>query len=727
MALNAKKTKRLAWFAAVLVLFVCGLAYAAEETVEEILRRPPLAPHYTVRDLDLNVRVVSMLCQFHYAPATIDAKRSSMWFNEYFRSLDYARMYFLDSDIEEFRSYETVLGDNANLKRRVDFALKVYERLLLRVQQWAVYSVAAVNAPHDFTVSESIKTDYKNLPWCETKEELEDLWRRRVKNALLAEELAAEEDAKKAKLKEEKGEEPEKKDIHILPPKERLIRTYARTYKRRLEVESIEVMEIFLSSLAKTFDPHSVYMAPETKENFDIDLSLSLQGIGATLSTKDSYVVVVSVVPGGPADRDGRLKEGDRIVAVAQDGAEPVDVIDMKLSRVVNQIRGKSGTKVHLTILEEGSNTPKLITIVRDKVELKDAEAQSDVKNIKLPDGRDARVLVIYLPSFYADFGARNSGNKEYKSSSRDVRKLLEDGVKGGGIDGVVLDFRGNGGGSLDDAVTLAGLFFKDGPVVQVRDQQGRARHLTDRDKDVVYEGPLMVMVDHFSASASEIVTAALQDMGRALVVGDTTTHGKGTVQNAYDLDRAFARNRLSKDGGMGSLKLTIAKFYRINGQSTQVNGVTPDITFRSFADCMETREETLPYVLPWDEIEPTKYETFHEVAAVKDELRAKSQARVAAADDFKEYFNDIDFYKQLRDKKEVPLNKSERKAFQADEEKASKMIQKFQAQRKNSRKKSRLAASQKKDEEEKIENAHDLILDESLRIMGDYIMKVKK
>ncbi len=727
MALKAKKMNRLALVAAVLALFVFGSARAAEETVEEILKRPPVAPLSTNRDLDLNRRVVTMLCQFHYTPGQVDAKRSSMWFNEYFRSLDYTRMYFLDSDIEEFRSYETVLGDMTNLKRRVDFAFKVYERLLQRVQQWAVYSVAAVNMPHDFTQSESIPTDYKNLPWCETKEELQDLWRRRVKNALLAEELAAEKDAEKAKLKEEKGEEPEKKDIHILPPKERLIRTYARTYKRRLEVESIEVMEIFLSSLAKTFDPHSVYMAPETKENFDIDLSLSLQGIGATLSTKDSYVVVVSVVPGGPADRDGRLKEGDRIVAVAQDGAEPVDVIDMKLSRVVNQIRGKSGTKVHLTILEEGSNTPKQITIVRDKVELKDAEAQSDVKTIKLEDGRDARVLVIYLPSFYADFGARNSGNKDYKSSSRDVRKLLEAGVKDGGIDGVVLDFRGNGGGSLDDAVSLAGLFFKAGPVVQIRDQQGRARHLTDKDSDVVYEGPLMVMVDHFSASASEIVTAALQDMGRALVVGDTTTHGKGTVQNAYDLDRAFARGRTNLEGGMGSLKMTIAKFYRINGQSTQVRGVTPDITFRSFADCMETREETLPYVLPWDEIQPTKYDTFSEVAAVKDDLRAKSQARVAQAEDFKEYFNDIDFYKQLRDKKEVPLNKSERKAFQADEEKASKMIQKFQAQRKNSRKKSRLAANQNKDDEEKIENAHDLILDETLRIMGDYIMKVKK
>ena len=583
--------------------------------------------------------------------------------------------------------------------------------------------MAAVDADHDFTLSESIATDYKNLPWCETKEELQDLWRRRVKNALLSEELAAEKDAEKAKLKKD-GEEEEKKDIHLLPPKERLKRSYARTYKRRLEVESIEVMEIFLSSLAKTFDPHSVYMAPETKENFDIDLSLSLQGIGATLSTKDSYVYVVSVVPGGPADRDGRLKEGDRIVAVAQDGAEPGDVIDMKLSRVVNQIRGKSGTKVHLTILEEGSNTPKQITIVRDKVELKDAEAQSDIKSIKLGNGKEARVLVIYLPSFYADFGARNSGNKEYKSSSRDVRKLLEEGVKNGGIDGVVLDFRGNGGGSLDDAVSLAGLFFKAGPVVQIRDQQGRTKHLTDKDKDVVYEGPLMVMVDHFSASASEIVTAALQDMGRALVVGDTTTHGKGTVQNAYDLDRAFANRGVSLEGGMGSLKLTIAKFYRINGQSTQVRGVTPDITFRSFADCMETREETLPYVLPWDEINATKYDKFTEVAGLKNELREKSQARIAQAPDFQEYLNDIDFYKQLREKKEVSLNKSERKAFLEDEEKASKMIQKFQAQRKNSRKKSRLNPNQK---EEKIEDAHDLILDETLRIMGDYLMKVQK
>ena len=723
MAFEKKQLRNLVKTAAVLILFIFGAVHGAEETVEEMLSKPPVAPQHTSRDLDLNRKVVSLLCQFHYSPGTVDAKRSSLWFNEYFRSLDYTRMYFLDSDIEEFRSYETVLGDTTNLRRRIDFAFKVYGRLLQRVQQWAVYSVAAVDADHDFTLSESIATDYKNLPWCETKEELQDLWRRRVKNALLSEELAAEKDAEKAKLKKD-GEEEEKKDIHLLPPKERLKRSYARTYKRRLEVESIEVMEIFLSSLAKTFDPHSVYMAPETKENFDIDLSLSLQGIGATLSTKDSYVYVVSVVPGGPADRDGRLKEGDRIVAVAQDGAEPVDVIDMKLSRVVNQIRGKSGTKVHLTILEEGSNTPKQITIVRDKVELKDAEAQSDIKSIKLGNGKEARVLVIYLPSFYADFGARNSGNKEYKSSSRDVRKLLEEGVKNGGIDGVVLDFRGNGGGSLDDAVSLAGLFFKAGPVVQIRDQQGRTKHLTDKDKDVVYEGPLMVMVDHFSASASEIVTAALQDMGRALVVGDTTTHGKGTVQNAYDLDRAFANRGVSLEGGMGSLKLTIAKFYRINGQSTQVRGVTPDITFRSFADCMETREETLPYVLPWDEINATKYDKFTEVAGLKNELREKSQARIAQAPDFQEYLNDIDFYKQLREKKEVSLNKSERKAFLEDEEKASKMIQKFQAQRKNSRKKSRLNPNQK---EEKIEDAHDLILDETLRIMGDYLMKVQK
>ncbi|MCR4572748.1 MAG: carboxy terminal-processing peptidase [Lentisphaeria bacterium] len=718
-----EKGIHLACLAAVVLIFAQGAVFGAEETVEEMLKRPPKAPQFNSRDLDLNRRVVNFICQYHYTPGKIDAQRSSVWFNEYFRSLDYTRMYFLESDIEDFRSYETILGDGTNLRRRVDFAFKVYERLLERMQQWAVYSVEAVYAEHDFSLSESIRTDYKEMPWCKTKEEQKDLWRRRVKNALLADQLGEEKNAEEAKKKAEKGEETETKDIHLLPPKDRLAQSYARAYKRRLDVESIEVMEIFLSSLTKTYDPHSVYMAPETKENFDIDLSLSLQGIGATLSTKDSYVVVVSIVPGGPADRDGRLKEGDRIIAVAQDGAEPVDVVDMKLGKVVSQIRGKSGTKVHLTILEEGSNTPKQITIVRDKVELKEAEAQSEVKTIKLENGKDAQVLVIYLPSFYADFGARNNGDKDYKSSSRDVRKLLEKGVKNGGIDGVVLDFRGNGGGSLDDAVSLAGLFFKEGPVVQIRDQQGGVKRLMDRDKDVVYEGPLMVMVDHFSASASEIVAAALQDSGRALLVGDKTTHGKGTVQNAYDLDRSFGMRRISQDGGFGSLKMTIAKFYRINGQSTQVRGVTPDITFRSFADCMETREETLPYVLKWDEIEPTKYPTFTEVASLKDDLRQKSEARVAAAADFQEYFNDIDFYKQLREKKEVSLNKSERKAFMASEEKASKMVQKFQAQRKNSRKQSR----QSKKKEEKIEDAHDLILDETLRIMGDYLMKVQK
>ncbi|NLG14757.1 MAG: carboxy terminal-processing peptidase [Lentisphaerae bacterium] len=708
------------------VIVACHVAIGAEETIEEMLDRLPVVSKRTQKDAMLNRRVVSLLSLHHYNAGQVDEKRSSQWFNEYFKSLDYTKNLFLASDIEDFRSYESILGNDGNYKARLDFAFNVYERFLQRLREFAIFSVKCVDGEHDFTQKEYLDTNYKEMTWCSTRQELEDLWRRRVKNALLVEELAQEKAAKEAaekpegKAEEKKVEEEGVKAAVVLSPKERMKRSYARNYKRRAEVDSIEVMEIFLNALARTYDPHSAYMAPETKENFDIDMSLSLQGIGATLTTKDSYVTIVSVVPGGPAERDGRLKEGDRIVAVAQDGEEPVDVVDMSLNRVVRQIRGKKGTKVHLTILAEGSNTPQLITIVRDEVKLTESEAQSEVRTLPMGDGKTARVLVLYLPKFYADFAARNKGDKNYKSSSRDVRELLEKGVGEGGIDGVILDFRGNGGGSLEDAVKLAGLFFEEGPVVQIRNQIGKISRLEDPDKTVQYEGPLMVMVDKFSASASEIVAAALQDTGRALVVGDKMTHGKGTVQNVLDLDRQFRNSsrivNLADMGGNGSLKLTVAKFYRVNGESTQVKGVSPDIVFPAYTDYMETEEGALPFALPWDKIEPDKYPEFNQVRPAIPALRKASADRLEKASNFKEYVENIEFFGNLRKRKQLPLDKVERQGFISDEETATKMLQKFQAQRKNARKR---GTSEKIEE---IKDAYDLILDETLQIMGDLI-----
>ena len=476
------------------------------------------------------------------------------------------------------------------------------------------------------------------------------------------------------------------------------------------------------------FDPHSAYMAPATKDNFDIDMSLSLQGIGATLTSIGPYTVVDSVVSGGPADKNGQLKEGDRIVAVAQDGEEPVDVVDMPLNRVVSQIRGPKNTMVHLTVMPEGSNSKQIVSILRDEIKLKDQEAQAEIRLLKNPEGEgDFRVLVLYLPTFYSDFSARSRKEEDYTSSSRDILRHINKAKAEGELDAVVLDLRGNGGGSLDEAVKLAGLFLDGGPVVQVKYYRGQIEKLSAPNRSAAYKGPLCVLVDKFSASASEIVAAALQDSGRALVLGDKSTHGKGTVQTVFELERdaqiRLASALLQKQA-IGSLKFTIGKFYRINGSSTQVKGVIPDLVFPAFSDHMEVGEARLPHVMPWDEIAAAKYK----LSAYSEQNRAALPAlqefiqqymHDSAA--FTEFLADVKFYAELRRQKLLPLELEERQAYQKKEKEAAAMYRKFQAQRKNSSRSRRARRNQEKlDAELESESVppQDLILDASLAVM---------
>ncbi len=690
-------------------------------TPEEILAQPVTAKTGGLQEQIAGRVVTDIISRSHYQPHAIDPALSAQWFNAYFETLDPGKMFFYQSDIDRFRPFE---GDLWNTKQHLvnlDFAFKVYELYLHRVREWAIFSCKALKETHDYSVDEALPIDIKALTWCKDEAEIHDLWRRKVKNALLNDEI----------VEAQKKEEAQKKDKTYEPPTEdaatRLAKSYAHIYKRKLESEPLDILEIFLSSLTTLYDPHSNYMAPETKESFDINMRLSLQGIGATLSSMDSYTTIVDIVPGGPADKDGRLKAGDRISAVAQDGEDPVDVTDMSLNKVVKLIRGPKGTTVHLTILPEGSNTPQLIDIVRDEVKLTEQEAQSEIREITVDEDAKADVLVIYLPSFYADFGGKKDGKDDYKSTTRDIRNLIESRKAEKGMpNGLILDLRGNSGGSLDEAISLTGLFTgRQVPVVQIRQGNNRIIQKDSPNEEALYTGPMLVLVDKHSASASEIVAAALQDMGRAFVIGDQSTHGKGSVQTILDLNNypivAKSKSR-QPDLDIGSLKLTIAKFYRINGSSTQEKGVTPDIIFPSFYDYMELGESKIPHCLPWDTIDPVKsYPRNELLATMLPKLKEASTQRREQNQLFKEYLQDIAYFKQWHDIKALPLERTARNAYNDMEEKATGMRRKFLALSKQTR--DRLNRNKGVEGTTLLDpDALDLILEESLQIMGDIL-----
>ena len=706
------------------VFLLCwNVSMAAEDSVQEMLALEVALPNASLREKLVGKRVFEILFSSHYQKYKITPQISAQWYENYFKFLDFNKMFFLESDLEEFRSYETILWDSRTRTVNLDFAFAVYRRFLERVRQWAQFSVNCIKQTPDFTRKEYLPLDEENAPWQKTMPELQELWRLRIKNLLLLEKLQQQ--------KRENGETPAAEeetptwlDDNFI---DRQAKNIARNYKRRLEYEPIQILEIFMSSLAQLFDPHSAYMAPDTKDNFDIDMSLSLQGIGATLSSIGPYTVVVNVISGGPADKDGQLKEGDRIIAVAQDGKEPVDVVDLPLNLVVGQIRGAKNTVVHLTILPEGSSTRQQISITRDEIKLKDQEAQADTRLLDLPEAEKARILVLYLPSFYSDFSARSRKEEDYTSSSRDILKQLKKAQEEGPLGGVILDLRGNGGGSLDEAVQLSGIFLNGGPVVQVKYYRGQIEKLLDQDQTAAYNGPLIVLVDKFSASASEIVAACLQDTGRALVLGDKSTHGKGTVQTVFDLERdGQIRSAASilHQQPTGSLKFTIGKFYRINGSSTQVKGVIPDIIFPAFSDYMEVGEARLPHVMPWDEISPARYTSAsngNQKAVTKQELQEFAQDYMAKSSAFGEYLENLKFYAALREKKLLPLEIMERADYQKMENEAATMYRKFHAERKNSRrgrvKKTPETSDNGNDAAEL--QGQDIILDAALAVMG--------
>ncbi len=589
-------------------------------------------------------RVCQLITRFHINRGEIDDAVSEKLLDRFIEVLDPQKLYFLQSDIDQISAYRQELDDLLKMGN-VDFAYRTFDLYVNRLNERIELAHKLVDAEHDFSVDESIVIDADDLSWAQSKAESDDRWRKRIKHDLLS-----------LKLDETPDDEA----------KEQLHKRYRILHRTVNETESSEKLELYLSALAHCFDPHSDYMSPESLEEFQIAMKLSLDGIGAALRSEDGFTVVAEIVPGGAADKDGRLKVGDKIMAVAQETGEFVDIVEMKLSKVVRQIRGKRGTKVRLRVKAEDTGEVNVYALTRQKIELKSDEVKGEI--IQAGDrleGRQSRIGVISIPTFYRDFAGAQNGDNNFKSTSKDVYEVLMSFRDQGGVDVIVIDLRTNGGGALAEAIEVSGLFIEDGPVVQVKEPDGNENDVEvhfDEDSSVAYSGPLVVLCNRLSASASEIFAGVIKDYRRGIVIGDTTTHGKGTVQNVMPVARQpFA---FLKTTDLGALKLTINQFYRVNGDSTQNLGIPSDVILPSMIDHMDLGESFLDNALKFSRVRPAGFETVGMVNSdVISELQKRSANRIAANEEFQELQADIDRYLERKNRKQVSLNEQVRKA----------------------------------------------------------------
>ncbi len=549
--------------------------------------------------------VGELLARYHYRDQAINDVLSNSVYTAYFDTLDPQRFYFLASDLAEFSERRDQLDDEL-AEGRLDTAFAIFKRYRNRVAERTDHALTVLDEGLNFTGDATLELDREQAQWAADPQALDSLWEKRVINDALSQRL--------------NGRAMDEIMESLRGRYERLSRTLE-------QYTAEDVFQAYMSAWAGEFDPHSSYMSPRTSENFDINMRLSLEGIGALLSSEGDFVEIVELIAGGPAAGSGKIQAGDRIVGVGQTEDDIQDVVGWRLGDVVEQIRGPKGSEVYLRILPasgSGEARERLVTLTRNTIELEEQAAQADVREIDTEAGV-TRIGVITLPAFYADFNAANAGDEDYRSTTRDVRRLLE-GKTLADIDGLVIDLRGNAGGSLEEAVSLTGLFVDQGPVVQVHRSNGQREVLTDNNNDpALYRGPLGVMVDSRSASASEIFAAAMQDYGRGVVMGDQT-FGKGTVQTLIGLDRFGVGNEQTPSG---RLKLTIAKFYRINGESTQLKGVTPDLFMPYPQGDARMSERGAENALPWDTIRSARYQRLHNLDGHLSELRQAHQQRL--------------------------------------------------------------------------------------------------
>ncbi len=583
--------------------------------------------------------VGQIIGQIHYRQTQLNDEISQHHLKNYLNALDFGHMIFLQNDVDQFEKlYGTRLDDQVRFGS-LRPAHQIFQRYLERLAERQKNVTALLQEPMDFSKEESFNPVRDKKPWPKTAAEANELWRKRIKFELLADRLTMVKD----------GEKPDPKKIQDSIGK--IQRRYERLLKTMKAYEEAEILELYLSSLTRAYDPHSDYMSPHETENFKINsIDMQLTGIGAVLQADDGYTKIVRIMPGGPANRSKLIHANDRIIAVQNPGdKEATDILDMKLDKVVSLIRGKKGSVVKLTIIPAGTDERKVISITRDVVKLEDQLAKGHIIE-RQRDGKREKLGVIKLPGFY-------------DKCSDHCRVLLERFAKEK-VDGVVLDLRHNGGGILQEAVNLAGLFITRGPVVQIKDYRGRQRVMSDVNVKVTYDGPLVVAVSHLSASASEIVAAALQDHGRAVVVGGKSTHGKGTVQQLLPLNRSFIAN-LAEDSGQ--LKFTISKFYRINGATTQRDGVVPDIVLPSIMDYLGTSEGELPRALEADRIAEAEYDSLDQVSAFFTSLRRASTKRIKSDQDYRYILEDIARAKDRKENPSISLNETARRKERAD------------------------------------------------------------
>lgn len=646
-----------------------------------------------------SLNVVELLKRHHYSKPPLDDARSVIIYDSYIKLLDPARSYFTAADIAEFDKWKTQFDDFLK-SGNLDPGFTIYKRYLDRVKQrldFALAELAKGVDKMDFTTKETLLIDRKDAPWEKDQAALDELWRKRVKDEVLRQKIA--------------GKEP--KQIQ-----ETLTKRYKNQLARLDQTRAEDIFQAYINTFAQSYDPHTNYLSPDNAENFDINMSLSLEGIGAVLQSDNDQVKIVRLVPAGPAAKTKQVAPADKIIGVAQGNKEMVDVVGWRLDEVVKLIRGPKGSVVRLEVIPAtnapSDQTSKIVSITREAVKLEEQAAKKSVLKLK-QDGRDYKLGIIEIPAFYLDFKAYRAGDPEYKSTTRDVKKLLTE-LQKEKVDGVVIDLRNNGGGSLQEATELTSLFIEKGPTVLVRNSDGRVDVLEDENPGAFYKGPMALLVNRLSASASEIFAGAMQDYHRALIIGGQT-FGKGTVQTIQPLNH-------------GELKLTLAKFYRVSGQSTQHQGVLPDIDYPSIIDTKEIGESALPEAMPWDTIRPVVKPASDPFKPFLADLKTKHDARSAKDAEFTYIRDRLALTQKLMDEKTVSLNEQERRARHDDVEAKQLAMENIRRKAKGEEPLKELKKVDEDalpDEDDKTKPEDDAYLAETGRILIDYLSESNK
>lgn len=688
-------------------------ATVAQAAAPEPSTPPTLKPLYQyTQAASISAQI---LTHSHYKAVPLDDAMSQKIFDAYLKELDPEKLFFVQPDIDHFAAARTRL-DDAIYSHNLEIPYAIFNLYERRAVERLTYARELIKKGFDFEQKEGYRYDRSKEAWPKSEEQVHDVWRRRIKNDWLLLKLAG---------KDDKG------------IRERLDKRYEHSLSLVTKSKSEDVFQLFMNAYAMSIDPHTNYLGPRALEDFNISMKLSLVGIGASLQTKDEYTTIRELIPGGPAALSGQLNVGDRIVGVGQ-GANsvPTEVIGWRIDDVVALIRGAKDTTVVLDVLPAGAELDgkhKLVTLVRDKINLEQQAAKKSI--IKTGTGDAAhQVGVITLPAFYQDFAARDHGDKEFKSATRDVSRLLAE-LKKDKVDSVLIDLRNNGGGSLNEAIELTGLFIGKGPVVQQRNSVGDVRVEKDNDATVAWDGPLGVLINRGSASASEIFAAAIQDYGRGLIIGEPS-FGKGTVQTLVDLDQLVHNDKPV----FGELKMTVAQFFRINGGTTQLRGVTPDVSLPGLVDSEDFGESSFDNALPWAQIKAADFKPEGNLTELLPQLQIRHETRIAKDKDFQYLLEDIADVKERRKKNMVSLNEADRRKERDRREahlKSRKADSSAERQDKKISHGGALKSAEEQDDgllsnerdlgaelaaEKAQKNAKDVLLDEAVHILGDEI-----